>query len=684
MAAPASAEQPSASPLVDAQLAEDLSRRELFGLYGAPECRLSLNPADGVVSALYEEARGMGERPVFTIAAFGDTRDGKSFLLDQLATALGGVCAVRPHHIGAGAAVPAGQPAVFSTTANSRVFACEPAEPSRPVTLLVDMEGENGTATAEPGSDALRAVRQRRMREAMRQEAMHGVGIADHDFAGVDSSSPAEPSAASAVSQAAEPGGTEAASVFAARREAVSRAFPVLAYTTSDVVMLVGSESSVAAAKYVQRCTQFAEIARAGVGSAAATLPFLVVVHNKCSDAVSWDMATSTAEFNSALTTEARAQLECAFSGWLFVRLPVTGKKPRFKQKNAAKSFVEIFDEGIKALAAALTARQEAGLRAVHVTYRAWLDLVGLVIGRVRIGKPVHVYQLVLGLQYGDDDTVGFVVRFATSLLQSMPVSLTPAARMAAVRDVAFAALAGLQVASESKQAGIDGVTVSAADVASAAAFSAQYEQAERLAAGLRQLAMCRAEATQYKFESGERAWCGKFCEGHGPEHETFASAVGATLFRRMLDLGRSKRVRWSGEAERGDADVIGVAPSRVEYEQLLRDARERPLALEKFEALVESDSPGAEPGPVASALRIAARTGDFIVPSVEVDDGDFNTLILYLHVVPALCLVDLRASALTSRQTCKLFEVLSACRLMDMHLVANGSLRSISCLCAR
>ena len=95
--------------------------------------------------------------------------------------------------------------------------------------------------------------------------------------------------------------------------------FPKLAYTCSDVVVLVGTEPFFSS-RYLERVIAFAARANAGVGD--ADLPILLLVCNRRdADACILDIQASTAQFLEAMGESFRT-LDQYFSALLCVYLP--------------------------------------------------------------------------------------------------------------------------------------------------------------------------------------------------------------------------------------------------------------------------------------------------------------------------------------------------------------------------
>jgi hypothetical protein len=217
-----------------------------------------------------------------------------------------------------------------STTANVNLYTCRSLLPGAAVQFL-DFEGENGSeAPVALGGGACggSAPPCSLVTSVLRLGAAGGAAVA----AGAGGAPPPPPP---------PPGGG------ITRHEAVRDVFPKLAYTTSDIVTMVGTEPFFSK-RYLERVVSFA--ARANVGVGDADLPVLLLLCNRRDpEACVLDFQASTAQFAEAMG-DAGTVLDQYFSSVLCIYLP--NKRARVETEGG-----EVFD------GAALYAQQMGLLR---------------------------------------------------------------------------------------------------------------------------------------------------------------------------------------------------------------------------------------------------------------------------------------------------------------------------------
>ena len=214
------------------------------------------------------------------------------------------------------------------------------------------------------------------------------------------------------------------------RSAAVRDVFPKLAYTTSDVVVMVGTEPFFST-RYLERVLSFAARANAGVGD--ADLPILLLLCNRRdADACILDIKTSTAQFYEAMG-DAAGTLDQYFSALLAVYLPnkrslVTGVSEGGGGPSQGQVFdgSQLYSEQIAKVRACLAALMNSrlltrygglggsggmggaspvlgaasshpGLSSRSITSRQglWYELLPRVVQEINAGKTVSVMRLV-------------------------------------------------------------------------------------------------------------------------------------------------------------------------------------------------------------------------------------------------------------------------------------------------
>lgn len=236
-----------------------------------------------------------------------------------------------------------------STTANINLYACHTLVPKCTVHFL-DYEGEHGSeapvalngggssgsgsgSSGGSGGSSLLAHHLKLSGAGVRGGSGSGSGSGPTSLLeevlgkrvmppSISSSSSGGEGAGSSSSSSSSGGGSGGGSASEAvipRSVAVADTFPKLAYTTSDVVVMVGTEPFFST-RYLERVLSFAMRANSGVGD--ADLPILLLLCNRRdADACILDIKASTAQFYEAMG-ESVNTLDQFFSAILAVYLP--------------------------------------------------------------------------------------------------------------------------------------------------------------------------------------------------------------------------------------------------------------------------------------------------------------------------------------------------------------------------
>jgi hypothetical protein len=260
------------------------------------------------------------DEPTMVISFLGDTEVGKSHTIRELMDA----GEDRPF-------VQRGQDQHTSTTANVNLYPCKSLVPGVTVNML-DYEGEHGSEATVFGGAS------KKVNGALLPSSFGGGGAAggaaaaasagssSSGVAGVMKAIGATFGGGAGAGPGSGPSSAAAAAAAAAspalgmmRADAVKEFFPRLAYTTSDVVVVVGTEPFFST-RYLERVIEFAKRANAGVTD--VDLPVLLLVSNKRDgDRCVLDLQASTEQFVQACGDSFRL-LDQFFSALVCVYLP--------------------------------------------------------------------------------------------------------------------------------------------------------------------------------------------------------------------------------------------------------------------------------------------------------------------------------------------------------------------------
>jgi len=342
--------------------------------------------------------------PTLVVSFLGDTEVGKSHTIRELMDRV----EERPF-------VQRGREQRASTTFNVNLYSCRSLVPGAVVHLL-DFEGENGSeapllagAAGRAGGGAGGAAGAAAGGAAAAASAfLGGLGrlssalpaLAGGGGGGAAAGAPAAPAASASSSSAPPP-------PLFCRSEAVKEHFPRLAYTTSDVVALVGTDPFFST-RYLERAVDFARRANAGVCD--VDLPVLLLLSNKRDgDRCVLDIKASTAQFMDAMGDSFRV-LDQYFSALLCVYLP-NKRNTTVGDDGAVYDGEALYASQVAKLRAVLAALMRArlaarfggadgggagaGSRLITCRQGLWFDLVPRVVRELNGGRPVHVTRLV-------------------------------------------------------------------------------------------------------------------------------------------------------------------------------------------------------------------------------------------------------------------------------------------------
>eukprot|EP00163_Fabomonas_tropica_P009044 TRINITY_DN18830_c0_g1_i1.p1 TRINITY_DN18830_c0_g1~~TRINITY_DN18830_c0_g1_i1.p1 ORF type:complete len:1172 (+),score=240.09 TRINITY_DN18830_c0_g1_i1:231-3746(+) len=183
------------------------------------------------------------------------------------------------------------------------------------------------------------------------------------------------------------------------RQVAVRRFFPKLAYTLGDVLLSV-SQAQLQDGERVEYLCQFARQANTGVDQ-MSHLPALILIENKTSLAVDFDITRTTRRFEELLAqSEMGVELMHYYSEIHCIRLPRVaecGTGPTELVKGQVLSGDVVFAKQITKLRALirgiLRRREEQTLE--RLNFKGWLQLVDQVVRRVAQGQAVSLHSLV-------------------------------------------------------------------------------------------------------------------------------------------------------------------------------------------------------------------------------------------------------------------------------------------------
>jgi hypothetical protein len=436
---------PSSSSLVDSEARDTERRHEIVALLpggGETGWHLLLNYRNwnAIRGRIDEDA------PTMVISFLGDTEVGKSHTIRELMSD----GEERPF-------VQRGADQRASTTSNVNLFECRSLVPGVTVNLL-DFEGENGSeATVVGGSGAT----SRKGSGSGGTASALGIGLAASAGVGgatgsssllssaLNRSSSRPPSASSSSSSSSSLASSQIGLGLGTRSEAVREYFPRLAYTTSDVVVMVGTDPFFST-RYLERVVEFARRANAGVTD--VDLPVLLLVSNKRDgDRCVLDIQLSTQQFTDACGDAFRT-LDQYFSALVCVYLPNKRNKTVDENGNVfdgAEMFAQQIDKLKRLLAALMRARlvsryennsggggQQQQSRLITSKQGLWFELVPRVIRELNSGRQVHVTRLVdeswsaaMSRTSGDRESANDVMKSFVSYLRPKP-SLSQGAKV--------------------------------------------------------------------------------------------------------------------------------------------------------------------------------------------------------------------------------------------------------------
>ena len=443
-APPPSSSSSSSSSLVEAAARDTERRHEIVALLpggGETGWHLLLNYRNwnAIRGRIDEDA------PTMVISFLGDTEVGKSHTIRELMSD----GEERPF-------VQRGADQRASTTSNVNLFECRSLVPGVTVNLL-DFEGENGSeATVVGGSGAT----SRKGSGSGGTASALGIGLPTS--AGVSGATGASSLLSSALNRtsSSRPPSASSSSSFApsqigqglgTRSEAVREYFPRLAYTTSDVVVMVGTDPFFST-RYLERVVEFARRANAGVTD--VDLPVLLLVSNKRDgDRCVLDIQLSTQQFTDACGDAFRT-LDQYFSALVCVYLPNKRNKTVDENGNVfdgAEMFAQQIDKLKRLLAALMRARLvsryesstgtggaggQQQSRLITSKQGLWFELVPRVIRELNSGRQVHVTRLVdeswsaaMSRTSGDKEAANDVMKSFVSYLRPKP-SLSQGAKI--------------------------------------------------------------------------------------------------------------------------------------------------------------------------------------------------------------------------------------------------------------
>lgn len=438
---------PSSSSLVDSEARDTERRHEIVALLpggGETGWHLLLNYRNwnAIRGRIDEDA------PTMVISFLGDTEVGKSHTIRELMSD----GEERPF-------VQRGADQRASTTSNVNLFECRSLVPGVTVNLL-DFEGENGSeATVVGGSGAT----SRKGSGSGGTASALGIGLAASAGVGGatgsssllssalnrSSSRPPSASSSSSSSSSFSFASSQIGLGLGTRSEAVREYFPRLAYTTSDVVVMVGTDPFFST-RYLERVVEFARRANAGVTD--VDLPVLLLVSNKRDgDRCVLDIQLSTQQFTDACGDAFRT-LDQYFSALVCVYLPNKRNKTVDENGNVfdgAEMFAQQIDKLKRLLAALMRARlvsryennsggggQQQQSRLITSKQGLWFELVPRVIRELNSGRQVHVTRLVdeswsaaMSRTSGDRESANDVMKSFVSYLRPKP-SLSQGAKV--------------------------------------------------------------------------------------------------------------------------------------------------------------------------------------------------------------------------------------------------------------
>ena len=383
------------------------------------------------------------DAPTMVISFLGDTEVGKSHTIRELMSEN----EERPF-------IQRGVDQRASTTSNVNLFECRSLVPGVTVNLL-DFEGENGSeATVVGGS----GVTSRKGSGSGGTASSLGIGLSTSSGVGGAASSlissaltrptSRPPSASSSIITPSSSSSSIGSSYnsqlgqgLGTRSEAVREYFPRLAYTTSDVVVMVGTDPFFST-RYLERVVEFARRANAGVTD--VDLPVLLLVSNKRDgDRCVLDIQLSTQQFTDACGDAFRT-LDQYFSALVCVYLPNKRNKTVDENGNifdGGEMFAQQIDKLKRLLAALMRARLVSryesnsggggGQQSRLITSKQglWFELVPRVIRELNSGRQVHVTRLVdeswsaaMSRISGDREAANDIMKSFVSYLRPKPI----------------------------------------------------------------------------------------------------------------------------------------------------------------------------------------------------------------------------------------------------------------------
>jgi hypothetical protein len=297
-----------------------------------------------------------------------------------------------------------------STTANINLYPCTSLVPTASV-LFLDYEGEHGSeAPALLGSRAGGASIPTTTTTSSSSLSAVSSSMSALLSRVTSTTASSSSSISSSTSTSSSRGGPS-------RSDAVRDLFPKLAYTSSDVVCVVGTEPFFST-RYLERVVAFSQRANAGVSD--ADLPILLLICNRRdADACELDLQASTAQFAAAMGDSVRT-LDQYYASLLCVYLPNRRSKVDGCDAHGNPC---IFDGAVlysqqvakmrRVLSALLGARLESRYggtstsssggggggggpsRSISARQSLWYELLPRVVREINAGRTVHVLRLV-------------------------------------------------------------------------------------------------------------------------------------------------------------------------------------------------------------------------------------------------------------------------------------------------
>lgn len=353
--------------------------------------------------------------PTLVVSFLGDTEVGKSHTIRELMNPL----EERPF-------VQRGRDQNASTTFNVNLYSCRSLVRDAVVHLL-DFEGENGSDTPIL---------------ALARGTKGTVSKAGSSVFSLPSG--ALSSLAGVVSSASGAASGAMGAPVCARAEAVREHFPRLAYTTSDVIALVGTDPFFST-RYLERAVDFAKRANAGVCD--VDLPVLLLISNRRDgDRCILDIKESTAQFMDAMGDSFRV-LDQYFSALLCVYLP-NKRSTTVGDDGALYDGEALYAMQMGKLRTVLAALMKArltnryggadgggnGSRLITCRQGLWFDLVPRIVRELNAGRPVHVTRLVdeawssaMAQVSSQSEAVGDILKALVAALRPHPALSTGA-----------------------------------------------------------------------------------------------------------------------------------------------------------------------------------------------------------------------------------------------------------------